>query len=82
MNGKMWVISCDLDTETLTWKHSDYKTKSIMLLRYYVETLREFAPDRVSIWNSGGKNLMLIMKDWKVIHEIADPDAGNVSKSF
>ena len=45
MNGKMWTISCDLDTETLTWKESDYKTKSIMLLKYYVESMIEFAPD-------------------------------------
>ena len=82
MNGKMWLISCNLETNELKWKHSDYKTKSMLLLAYYVESLIEYAPDEISVWNSGGRNSMLIIKHWEVVFEIVDPMAGNVQKSF
>ena len=82
MNGKMWMISCSLNVDEMKWVESDYKTKSMMLLKYYVESYVEYAPNQISVWNSGGKNLMLIIKDWKCVHEIVDPNAGNVQKSF
>ena len=45
MNGKMWIISCNLNIEELKWVESDYVTKSMLLLRYYVESYVEYAPN-------------------------------------
>ena len=45
----------------------------------YVNSGREVAPNRIICFADVVKNL-LIVQDWKVIHEISEPEPGNTEK--
>ena len=57
----------------------DYANNSILCKNEYVQSCTEFGPNRLCIFADLSQYL-LIVHDWKVIHEIAEPDPGNTEK--
>jgi len=53
----------------------------MLLKNEYVRSICEFAHQKLIIF-SDESGLLLIIHDWKVIHEIFDSDAGNTVKDW
>ena len=51
----------------------------MLLKNEYVRSICEFAQQKLLVYSDDCK-CFLIIHDWKVVHEIADSEAGNTSK--
>ena len=65
----------------MKWNCTDYVKKSMLFIGEYNESLVEYAHDNFAIWSSGG-HILLIVKNWKVVHALKDAASGNVPKSW
>ena len=57
----------------------DYTNSSILCKNEYVQACTEFGPKRLCIFADLSQYL-LIVQDWKIIHEIVETDPGNTEK--
>ena len=69
----------DYDLDECKFKCSDYAANSILMKNEYVQSCTEFAPNNIIVFADLSQCLM-VLKDWKVVHELSQMDPGNTEK--
>ena len=73
-----WLAKCTLDTDTPKLVCEDIQMNSIHIGYDLVDTVLEFANNRLLV--SRNPDGFLVLNDWKVEHIIKESVAGNVQK--
>lgn len=73
-----WLMKCSsVDPDQLKFICDDYADHSMLIQNEYVASVHEFAENNLLVY---AKPDFLVVKDWEVVHTIAEPSSGNFQK--